>query len=174
MVRTEMNIQSLEIAIISPSILAVLTAVIQNHFRKKEKKLDWEREDKKDRERIDRANVVAQSLLSSNEQIAITAAESHRETNQKLEVIRVDVNSNMTQAMKNELDATEGQLTLLLEMVELKKERGTQPTKEALTYIAAKRVKINELKATLNDRLTHSKAAAAAAATEEEEVPSVT
>jgi hypothetical protein len=166
-----MNNQALLIAllatVISPSILAIIT----NVFRRIEKREDWKREDKKEKEKAEKAEEVAKQaeraaklLLESNERIAAAAAESTKSTNAKLEVIRVDVNSNMTAAMKAELDATEGQVALLREVVELKKVAGTNPTKQALAYIESKEMRINELKATLKDRLTHTSAAAAAAA----------
>ena len=149
------SLSILATSLISPSILAYFI----NRSRRVDKKLDWEREDKVAK----KAEEAAKLLLESNKQIAETAAQSHLETNQKLEVIRVDVNSNMTAAMKAELDATVDQLTLMHEVVALKKAQGIEPTKEIVARIAAKGERINELKATLKDRLTHSEAAAAAA-----------
>jgi hypothetical protein len=155
-----MNSSSLLIVVmatfVGPTIVGLILSHFTNRSRLAEKKADWEREDKKEKEKADRAEQVAQSLLDSNKEIADTAAQSHKETNQKLEVIRVDVNSNMTAAMTAELVATEGQVALLREMVELKRTAGTEPTPKALAFIAAKDERINELKATLKDRLNHS------------------
>jgi hypothetical protein len=133
------------------------------------KKIDWNREDEKSKhleEVAKQAEKAAKLLLDSNKQIATAALESSKIVNAKLEVIRVDVNSNMTAAMQAELDATEGQIALLREVVELKKSAGTKPTQEALSYITAKDQRISELRATLKDRLNHSAAAAAEAAAE--------
>ena len=145
--------------LISPMILQYLT----NRSRRKEKQLDWDREDKKENEKSEKAELVAKQaehaaelLLASNASIAKTADASAKIVNAKLEVIRVDVNSNMTAAMKAELDAIEGQVALLREVVELKQAAGIKPTSYALAQISVKDERINELSATLKERLAHT------------------
>jgi hypothetical protein len=149
--------------------------------RREEKKADWARQDevalraenaaelvtqtaKLLRERQDASDVAdaetARLLLEQNELVAQTS----RETHEKLEVIRVDVNSNMTAAMQAELDATVRELALMNVVLGLRKTAGDEPDQEALVAIKATEERIAELRAKLNDRLSSADAAAAAAA----------
>ncbi len=163
-------------SVTAPLILVMLT----NRQRREEKREDWDRQDAV----AAQAAKAAELLLGAQEAAAGKAEEAaellvnaqaetirktdevalaHKQDNlrisEKLEVIRVDVNSNMTAAMQAELDATEGQLVLMREVVDLKRSQGTKPSAESLTLIAAKEERINELKAKLKDRLTHSEIA---------------
>ncbi len=155
-----MQTETILIAIGSPAVLAIMTHILSRRSTLKE----WARQDKLETKKQAAAEETAKLLLASNERIATTAAHTAKETNKKLEVIRVDVNSNMTAAMKAELDARVAQLILMRENAELKKDAGIKPSANVMALIKAKEARINELKATLKDRLTHTEETAAAAA----------
>lgn len=74
-------------------------------------------------------------------------------TNDKLDIIHVLVNSNMTASMQAELDATVRELAMMHEVVDLKRKAGHEPTAAALIAIDATEAKVTELKAALDDRL---------------------
>lgn len=73
-------------------------------------------------------------------------------TNGKLDVIHTLVNSQLTAAMQSELDAIVRELAMMLEVIELKKAAGFEPTPDALAALAAAQAKIAELTAALEDR----------------------
>lgn len=134
--------------------------------RKAEKRLDWEREDKKEAEKAKKADQVAKQaaeaaklLVESNERIAAKVVETSDQTNGKLtdlaagqKEIHTLVNSNLTKAMTSELDQTVISHGLMVEMVDLKRTNGKEPTKEVLASILASETKIGELRTTLIDR----------------------
>lgn len=99
------------------------------------------------------AEEAAALLLAANERVASQSAEASEATHRQLQQIHVLVNSNMTAAMRSELDARKAQLTMTLEVVDLKEKQGMEPTAEALAEIASMRAKIAELESTLGDRI---------------------
>ncbi len=133
---------ALLISIIAPSILAF----IQNYFRKKEKQLDWKRED----DVAEKAREAAKLLLAANERVARNA----EITNGKLDVIHTLVNSQMTSAMESELTACIAQEALMMEIIDIKGGKSNQSNhspkhEEALAELG---LKISELKSKLGDR----------------------
>ncbi len=130
---------ALLISIIAPSILAF----IQNYFRKKEKQLDWKRED----DVAEKAREAAKLLLAANERVARNA----EITNGKLDVIHTLVNSQMTSAMESELTACIAQEALMMEIIDIKGGKSNHSPKheEALAELG---LKISELKSKLGDR----------------------
>ncbi len=96
----------------------------------------------------DQAAEAARLLLAANERVAKTSLI----TNGKLDVIHTLVNSNMTTAMKNQLDATRATLVMMLEVVAIKKAAGEEPAVETLAEIDATKAKITELESLLADR----------------------
>ncbi len=166
---------ALVVAVIGPVILSWLTGRQRRaektqdaELRRAEKEEDWKRQDDVAAQAAEAAALLlqrqdavaaqaaeaAELLLASNKEIADAAAEATKITSAKLEVIRIDVNSNMTAAMQAELDATEAQVVLMREVIDLKKSAGREPSTEAQALLKAKELRINELKATLKDRLT--------------------
>ena len=144
---------ALVVAVIGPLILTWLTGRQRAH----EKKQDWERQDavaaeaaRQQKEVADQAAEAARLLVKQNELVAETA----RQTHDKLEVIRVDVNSNMTAAMQAELDATIREHAMMKEVITLKEAAGSRPTEEARVAVKATEDRIAELRAKLRDRLT--------------------
>jgi hypothetical protein len=132
-----MNIQSLLIAIISPSILAVLTAAIQNHFRTIEKKKDWEREDEVAR----RAKVASEQVQG------------------QLRQIHTLVNSNLTASMKGELEATMAKLVVLRKLAGRDLRDNIIVSATDKKEITDTERRVNEMTATLNERLKQTETA---------------
>lgn len=140
------------VSVVSP----LLMAVYLNRARRKEKEQDWKRQD-----------LVAANLLTRQDSIAAQTAEAARLlvasdlklaatakiTLEKLDVIHTLVNSTMTAALQDGLDATVRQLSLLREVVELKRAAGKEPLEESVAEITATQAKIAELRAHLNDRV---------------------
>ena len=150
-----MNTQALLIAllatVISPAIMATISNVLMSRQRRFEKKLDWEREDKV----AGIAANAARLLVANNELVAKTSAV----TNGKLDQIHTLVNSNMTAAMKAELEATIEKLKLMRQIVARDKADNIKVLPEALAAIRSVESKIGELTATLNDRLRQTQLA---------------
>jgi hypothetical protein len=123
----------------------VLVALVQSRNRRKEKAQDYAREDA-----VAERAAVAARLLAVNTQKVV---DSTQETHDKLDVIHVLVNSNMTAAMQAELDATVREAAMIQEVIDLKRNHGIEPTVEALATLESARKKISELRAELADRL---------------------
>ncbi len=141
--------------ILSPLLLAAL----MNSSRRRDKKQDYDRQDavaEKAQGVADQAAEAAKLLVAANERVAATTAD----TNSKLDVIHVLVNSNMTAAMQAEHDARSESLVLMLEIAELKRSAGMDLLPEAAQAIAITKVRIAELRATLDERQAHTRAAA--------------
>jgi hypothetical protein len=135
---------ALIVSVVSPGLLSLLT----NKQRRKEKAADWMREDIV----AEKAAVAAELLAIDNRAVAKRSAE----TIQKLDVIHVLVNSNMTAAMQSELDATVRERAMMTEVVDLKKAAGREPTIEVLAAIRATDIKIVELCSALRERLNQA------------------
>ncbi len=149
---------SLAVAIIAPMIVSFFTnrslerlESIRAKARKEEKEQDWKRQD----EVAAKADEAARLLLAANERVAKTAAV----TNGKLDQIHTLVNSNMTAAMKAELEATIEKLKLMRKIVARDKAENIKVLPEALEAIRSVEAKIGELTASLNDRLKQTQLA---------------
>jgi hypothetical protein len=138
---------ALVVAVIGPLLLSWRQGI----QRRKEKALDWEREDKV----AEQARKAADLLVAANERVAKTA----EVTNGKLDVIHTLVNSNMTAAMQAELDATTRELAMMREVIDLKQAAGKKPTPMALAAVTATESKIHELQTALADRLKQNELA---------------
>ncbi len=137
--------QTIGIALLVSVVAPTLLALLNNWSMRRAKILDWEREDE-----------VANRLLKSNQEVSESAASTQR----KLDVIHVLVNSNMTAAMRAELDATIRELALMRQIVERDKTDNRAVLPEALIAIESTQDKINELTSTLNDRLKQTEVVA--------------
>jgi hypothetical protein len=98
---------------------------------------------------------TAQLLLEANERVARTASAASG----KLDVIHTLVNSNMTSALRAELDATVRELAMMREVVALHQAAGREPSKDTLTAIKTTQHKVDELTANLTDRLEQTEIA---------------
>lgn len=166
--------------------------------RAEEKQADWDRQDDVAKAAAQAADDLAASQLviaekaaeaatllqESNKRIADKLATSTAVTASRLteladgqKVIHTLVNSNMTESKERELSATERELAMMKEVVDLKRTAGHEPTSDVLRAISATEAVIAALKADLADR-QHQQglvdddaklASAAAAMTEEGE-----
>jgi len=160
-------------AVLISAIVAVSTAVqlvLTSRAKRKEKDQDYAREDAVAKQAAEAARLLverqdamaskaaeAARLLAVNTaavtETAHVAAESAQRTSDKLDVIHILVNSNMTAAMQAELDATVREAAMIQEVMDLKMAAGTQPAVEALAALESARKKIGELGAALKDRV---------------------
>lgn len=140
-VPVEVIVVAVIVSVIAPMVVGVMT----NRQRRAEKREDWARQDAV----AAQAAQAARLLLAENEKVR-EAAES---TQQKLDVIHVLVNSNMTAAMQAELDATRRDLVSLREVARLNEEAGRPMTEDAGAVIAETEQRIAKLAADLRDRL---------------------
>jgi hypothetical protein len=169
---------------LSPVLLSYLT----NRNRRAERKEDYDRQDAVAAQAAEAARLLAEqqtdiarkvrenAVMASRatEEVAAKADEAARllldenrkvadradQTIEKLDIIHTLVNSNMTAAMKAEMDATVRELALMREIVAMKKTSGQEPSVETLAAIEATGAKIAELSASLSDRIEATKAAA--------------
>jgi hypothetical protein len=135
--------------------------------RRAEKEAEWERQDEVAQRLLDAQKETIKATDAVKKEAAAQAeirAADNKAIGEKLEVIRVDVNSNMTAAKQEALDSTEAQLVLMREVVDMKRAQGKEPSSESLAAIKAAEDRINEMKAELKDRLTHTAEAAEQAA----------
>ena len=131
---------------------SVTGPLILAHFQNRQRRRELKDQIKREDEKASAAAKVADTLVKSNKEIASKVEQNHKTTSDKLEVIRVDVNSNMTAAMKGELDATQREHATLIELVDLRNKLGQEPTKIVLEAIDRSQLRIAELTAVLNDR----------------------
>lgn len=150
-------------AIVSPLLLSLMT----NRNRRLEKEQDYARLDmvaekaEKAAEMVaDKVRLVAQKaaedaklLVSINERVAAKA----KLTIEKLDVIHALVNSNMTATMQSELDSHVVALALMIEIIELKRAAGSEPSVESLASIKSETLRVETLKKVLTDRIEQQK-----------------
>lgn len=115
--------------------------------------------------RLERAEDKAERLGVAVEVNAVrsTLAQTAAWTNEKLEVIHVLVNSQMTAAMRSEVESTTRELVSLREIIDLKQTAGRPPTPEAIAHVKATEVRLAEMNSKLADRM-HDQADAQALA----------
>jgi hypothetical protein len=135
-------------AIVSPFITAFMT----NRNAARIKLADYAREDAV----ADKAALVAKAA----QEAAHAAASIATIQGAKLDQIHTLVNSNLTAAMQDQLDARHATLALLKEAVDAKHAAGLTATKETFGAIESNTAKVEELTAQLADRLKQTKEAA--------------
>ena len=131
------NARLVAIALITAIVGSVVSPLTVAYIAGKQKEQDFERQDK-----------VAETLRLENERR--TAAE--KDMRAKLDIIHTLVNSNLTAAMQAEFDARNAEFITLVELTDLKRASGKQPSQGTLERIAATKAKIGELRATLDNR----------------------
>lgn len=148
--------ESVWLALITAVVAPTILAVIQQWFKRQDKKQDWDRQDEVARQAKEAADKVAAKV----EEVAVKAdavALDLKGTNDrvigKLDVIHTLVNSNMTAAMQAEFDATTRELAMMHEVVELKKVQGHEPSVKTLAAIDSTNSRLSELGTALADRL---------------------
>jgi len=135
------------IAVASPLMLAWMTS----RERRSEKEEDWKREDAV----AALAARAAQDLRIENTKVraaALAAQTAAEQTHAQLSVIHKLVNSNLTAAMKEGLEATVDKLAYMEEIVDLKTKMGEGPIPVAQTAILMTRKKIAAMQGALTDR----------------------
>lgn len=140
-----MTVNALVITVILIIATAALLAGVASPYL-----ISWQTNRQRRQERLDdyaRQDAVADRLLRGQELAARQVAATAQKTDQKLEVIHVLVNSNMTAAMQAALDATVTMLAVMRRLNIL------EPTAELGADIEATKQKIAELQAAVNDRL---------------------
>ena len=137
------------VSVIAPAVLSYMTG----KQRMAEKKEDYRRQD----EVAAQAREAARLLLDANERVAETTLE----TNKKLEIIHTLVNSNMTSAIQEQLDARRLNLVMMEELIDIKQREGHDPSPDAIGAVLSARQRIEELTANLADRARQSEVVAA-------------
>lgn len=138
-------------AVLSPWILSR-----SNYRHRAEERLARKLEREED---LRHADEVAESLheeqlraIEHTDEVARIAREGHEATDGQLKEIHTLVNSNMTAEMQRALDATEGQLVLMKELVRVNKKSGARPSAATLEQIKATEAKVEEMRAAIADR----------------------
>lgn len=167
------------VASISAAITSTIAPILLGYFtyrqRRQEKRDEYERTDAvaaKAEEVAQQAAEAARLLIESNKEVATIARQAAAKTSAasaktdgKLDEIHTLVNSNMTAAMQGELLATERELAMMAEVIDLKRAQGQQPTVEVLAALEVTKARVVELLTTLAERrAAQAKADAAAAA----------
>lgn len=141
---------------ISPVFLAMLT----NRARRDEKEREWARRDLvADRAEASarRAEAATRDLIEINTEIA----ESNLGIASTVDVIHELVNSNMTQAIQSEYDATVREGVLMRELIAVHAADGRAPEAETLAALTTTDQKITELRGVLDARIAQQEAATA-------------
>jgi len=130
--------------IIGPAFLAW----VNGNQRRAEKLEDYRREDEVAAKAAEQGKLIVASVVANTAEIASNSIT----TNGKLDVIHTLVNSNMTQAMQAELDATIAQLVLMREVIDMKKASGVVPSEDTVSAISIIEKRIAELTVQLQER----------------------
>jgi len=148
---------ALVVAVVGPAVLSWLSS----RQRRAEKREDWARQDAV-AAKVDAAAVkaaeAAELLLAANERVAKAAAD----TNSKLDVIHVLVNSKLTETEQRVVDAMTITLKTMKEVVSLKEQLNVTPSPQSLAHIRETEDRIAELERDLCHKLEQTKAADAA------------
>jgi ABC-type multidrug transport system fused ATPase/permease subunit len=156
-------------AMLSPVLMAWMT----NRNRRQEKQEDYTRQDQVAATAAESARRLDDNQAKAQEALRIVAAKAEetarllKENNKaqadaavvtqgQLKQIHTLVNSNMTAAMQGQYDATERELTMMLEVIALKKAAGHEPNIETLALVEATKGKISQLSAAITDRATQA------------------
>jgi len=135
---------------------ALLTTVVNSLLLARSKRVDYNRQDLVAQRLVDRQDALtaqakrdAQLLLEANERVALTAAV----TNSKLDTIHTLVNSTLSTALQEGLNAT------IRELIWMRRATGSEPNAVDREAIAATEARITELRAVLLDRLHQTQVA---------------
>lgn len=138
-------------AIVSP--LAALT--LAKRHREIERLEDQERQDQVAEKAAEVQTLLLKTTAASiarTDEVARLAAENVSDTNAQLRRIHKQVNSNLTEEKRDRLVVLEAHLTLMLELVAVKKAAGLQPSTETIEKIDTLRANISALQMTIAER----------------------
>jgi uncharacterized membrane-anchored protein YhcB (DUF1043 family) len=155
------------VSVIAPTLLAFLT----NRQRITERRMDWDRQDareKADRERQEavakQAAEAAELLLAEQratkartEEVAVLAARAASATDSQLKQIHTLVNSDMTAARQELLDQTRLLVSIYRKTIEDDRAAGREATPSDLAALDAAEAKVSELQGILADRLAQQR-----------------
>jgi hypothetical protein len=137
------------IAIFGPVTMALVTW----WTARANKREDWDRLDKVAKDlKADNAKVAKRQTEMADSQVSIAD-----QTNKKLDVIHVLVNSSLTAAKQAELNATKRELAMMHEVVDLNRVAGREPPASALAAIESAAKRIAELELEIADRMAQLK-----------------
>lgn len=122
MIVSETLIIALVASIISPMMLALVTAWVQH----RKTRADWEREDEKERKALEREKLL-------------------RENSNKLDSIHSLVNGNLSKALRGRYDSTLRELASLEDLVVLKHKLGMEPTAQTMLAIRVAKDSLTDL-----------------------------
>jgi hypothetical protein len=126
------------------AMAAVAQTLVTGHQAGKRQKDDWARQDDVAKRADERADIVADRLLEANKQTARVAARASGELITRVDEIHTLVNDRLTKALNGQLLALEGQLAVLIEIVD--------PPESTLRHIESTRQQIAALREELKDR----------------------
>lgn len=146
---------ALIVATLSSTVGPVLVTRAAGRQARKTKEQDWERQDQV----AAQAREAAELLLAANERVAAQSAEESRVINGKIDVVHTLVNSQLTSALDDALDANVALLTLMKEAIALRTANGTPPSDETMAAVHALESKIQARRNALHDRTQQNDAA---------------
>lgn len=115
----------------------IILASLSSKQRRDEKKQDWDREDL-----VAAKAAEAAKLLVESQRALLVATKG---THEKLDVVHALVNSNLTTALQASYDSMSRELTMMYEIVELKRKDGAEPSDYTKSAISATEGKLKEL-----------------------------
>jgi hypothetical protein len=146
------------VAIITSTIAPSIVVAVRSRYDRKKEERDNKRQDDVALKAAAVAEAVhqvaiqtreaARLLVESNADVASTA----RSTNEKLDVIHVLVNSKVTVLVEQAHTASVLALAAMIDLVDLKKKHGEEPSVADLAEISSTRRRIAELSLTMLDR----------------------
>jgi len=139
---------SIVVVIVVAIFSSVTAPLILSHQTEKIRSRD-RREDYRRQDEVAARAAEAATLLAENNKLV---AQSSGAISGQLSQIHTLVNSNMTAAMESEYEAVGRELAMMLEVIELRRAQGQQPTTQALAAVETTRAKRAELASLLEDR----------------------
>lgn len=151
LVAISIAITSMLAAICGPLLLATLS----NKHRRRERLEDYERQDAVAAQAAEAARLLLEAQSESiarTDEVARVARETAAATDSKLDVIHTLVNSQLTTALQNEMRELVHSRAMMLELIELKKANGLQPTHDTLDELGLAKARIAELQTVIEER----------------------
>jgi hypothetical protein len=140
--------------LVTSTIGPVVIAIVNYRTARADKLIEWARQDEVAR----RLEAHAVDAKEQRETLA-AQAETHRDVmDKKLDVVHSLVNSQLQAALAAEHDALEGQLTLITELIELRKTQGASPSEETIKTIEKITQRLDELRTRRQEASSYIKA----------------
>lgn len=120
-----------------------------------EREAEWRRQDLFETRRVQRYDITASTLVMASKATAEATIMARTEVNDKLDTMHTLLNSSIsskTRALQRELDSTLRELALMIELLDIKRSIGKEPTAESLAAISVAEHSISDLRADLQAR----------------------